>query len=79
MLFRSRIALTRMLLAKPKVALLDEPYIKLDKDLRQQFRTQVEDQLKDANIPALMVTHDEEDVPQGSRCITWPWEDSHAR
>ncbi|MEI8659074.1 ATP-binding cassette domain-containing protein [Vibrio sp. Hal054] len=76
---RARIALTRMLLAKPKVALLDEPYSKLDKDLRQQFRTQVEDQLKDANIPALMVTHDEEDVPQGSRCITWPWEDSYAR
>ncbi|WP_165313140.1 ATP-binding cassette domain-containing protein [Vibrio ziniensis] len=76
---RARIALTRMLLAKPKVALLDEPYSKLDKDLRQQFRNQVEEQLREANIPALMVTHDEEDIPLGSRCITWPWEGNNAR
>lgn len=75
---RARIALTRMLLAKPKVALLDEPYSKLDKDLRAQFRSQVIEQLKAANIPALMVTHDEEDIPPGSRCITWPWGTKHA-
>ncbi len=70
---RARIALTRMLLAKPKLALLDEPYSKLDKDLREQFRNWVVEQLQKANIPALMVTHDDEDIPQGSRCITWPW------
>ncbi len=75
---RARIALTRMLLAQPKVALLDEPYSKLDKELREQFRTWVVDQLKEANIPALMVTHDDEDVPADSRCITWPWETNHA-
>ncbi len=75
---RARIALTRMLLAKPKVALLDEPYSKLDKDLREQFRNLVIEQLLAANIPALMVTHDEEDIPPGSRCISWPWEISHA-
>lgn len=75
---RARIALTRMLLAKPKVALLDEPYSKLDKDLRAQFRSLVVEQLKQANIPVLMVTHDKEDIPQGSRCITWPWENNHA-
>ncbi len=75
---RSRISLTRMLLAKPKVALLDEPYSKLDKDLREQFRNFVVEQLKEANIPALMVTHDEEDIPVGSRCICWPWETEHA-
>lgn len=75
---RARIALTRMLLAKPKVALLDEPYSKLDKDLRMQFRSWVVEQLQQANIPALMVTHDEEDIPPGSRCLTWPWEKQHA-
>jgi len=75
---RARIALTRMLLAQPKVALLDEPYSKLDKELREQFRAWVVDQLKEANIPALMVTHDDEDVPADSRCITWPWETTHA-
>lgn len=75
---RARIALTRMLLAKPKVALLDEPYSKLDKDLRVQFRNWVVEQLQQANIPTLMVTHDEDDIPNGSRCLNWPWETNHA-
>ncbi|MBE1274023.1 ATP-binding cassette domain-containing protein [Enterovibrio baiacu] len=74
---RARISLTRMLLAKPKVALLDEPFCKLDKGLRMQFRDWVVEQLKDANIPALMVTHDVEDIPEGSRLLT-PWEPAHA-
>lgn len=71
---RARIAVTRMLLAQPKAALLDEPYSKLDKDLRTQFRNLVVEQLKHANIPVLLVTHDEEDIPENSRCISWPWE-----
>lgn len=75
---RARIALTRMLLAEPKAALLDEPYSKLDKDLRVQFRNWVVEQLQQANIPTLMVTHDKDDIPQGSRCINWPWETEHA-
>ncbi|AVW94803.1 ABC transporter ATP-binding protein [Vibrio parahaemolyticus] len=75
---RARIALTRMLLAKPKVALLDEPYSKLDKDLRVQFRSWVVEQLQQAKIPTLMVTHDEDDIPNGSRCLNWPWETNHA-
>ncbi|CAH8209848.1 putative ABC transporter ATP-binding protein YnjD [Vibrio aestuarianus] len=75
---RARISLIRMLLAKPKVALLDEPFSKLDKDLRIQFRDWVFEQLKQANIPALMVTHDKQDVPAGSVVLTWPWETSHA-
>jgi len=75
---RARVALTRMLLAKPKVALLDEPYSKLDKELREQFRGWVAVQLREANIPALMVTHDDEDVPSDSRCLVWPWESENA-
>lgn len=75
---RARISLTRMLLAKPKVALLDEPYSKLDKDLRVQFRNWVVEQLQQANIPTLMVTHDEDDIPNGSRCLNWPWVTNHA-
>ncbi len=76
---RARISLTRMLLAEPKAALLDEPYSKLDKDLRVQFRNWVTGQLRKANIPALMVTHDIEDKPEGSRCVAWPWESKDAR
>lgn len=76
---RARISLTRMLLAKPNLALLDEPFSKLDKELRVQFRQWVVDQLKQANIPALLVTHDEADIPDDSRCLIWPWEENHAR
>ncbi|MPW35067.1 ATP-binding cassette domain-containing protein [Vibrio sp. B1Z05] len=75
---RARVSLTRMLLAKPEVALLDEPFSKLDKQLRAQFRDWVFEQLKRANIPALMVTHDEQDIPSNSVTLNWPWESSHA-
>lgn len=75
---RARISLTRMLLATPKLVLLDEPFSKLDKTLRDQFRCWVIEQLKAANIPALLVTHDQEDIPDNNLCITWPWESSHA-
>ncbi|GEA49235.1 ABC transporter ATP-binding protein [Vibrio inusitatus NBRC 102082] len=75
---RARVSLTRMLLAQPEVALLDEPFSKLDKQLRSQFRDWVFEQLRVANIPALMVTHDEQDIPGNSRVLNWPWEKSHA-
>ncbi|MFA0014687.1 ATP-binding cassette domain-containing protein [Vibrio lentus] len=75
---RARISLTRMLLAKPKLALLDEPFSKLDQELRAQFRDWVFEQLTKANIPTLMVTHDEADVPQGAQVLSWPWRNHHA-
>ncbi|QIA62597.1 ATP-binding cassette domain-containing protein [Vibrio astriarenae] len=70
---RARINLTRMLLAKPRVVLLDEPFSKLDKTLREQFRDWVFEQLAREDIPTVMVTHDEQDIPLGSRVLTWPW------
>ncbi|PMH06363.1 ATP-binding cassette domain-containing protein [Vibrio splendidus] len=76
---RARISLTRMLLAKPKLALLDEPFSKLDQELRAQFRDWVFEQLTKANIPTLMVTHDQADVPQGAKVLSWPWGSNHAR
>ncbi|HAS8126077.1 TPA: ATP-binding cassette domain-containing protein [Vibrio vulnificus] len=76
---RARISLIRMLLAKPQMALLDEPFSKLDKELRVQFRDWVISQLQQAHIPALMVTHDIDDVPPGSRVLHWPWEQCNVR
>jgi putative thiamine transport system ATP-binding protein len=75
---RARVSLLRMLLAKPKLALLDEPFSKLDKELRTQFRDWVIAQLAEANIPTLMVTHDRDDVPENGRVLSWPWETHHA-
>ncbi|MEZ9059365.1 ATP-binding cassette domain-containing protein [Vibrio pelagius] len=76
---RARVSLTRMLLAKPKVALLDEPFSKLDPELRVQFRDWVFEQLSKANIPTLMVTHDKADIPPAARVLNWPWSTEHAR
>ena len=75
---RARISLVRMLLAKPAVALLDEPFSKLDKALRVQFRDWVFEQLAEANIPTLLVTHDVDDVPKNSQQLIWPMESPHA-
>ena len=75
---RARISLVRMLLAKPDVALLDEPFSKLDQTLRIQFRDWVFEQLAKAHIPTLLVTHDPDDIPTNSQTMIWPTELSHA-
>ncbi len=71
---RARISLLRMLLAKPQAALLDEPFSKLDKELRSQFRDWVFEQLQRANVPTLLVTHDIDDAPNNAQVLHWPWQ-----
>lgn len=55
---RARIALMRALLARPQALLLDEPFNKLDADLRQRFRKFVFTHTSNSNIPCVLVTHD---------------------
>ncbi len=64
---RARVSLMRALMAKPRAMLLDEPFNKLDKDLRNSMRNYVFGHLKARNIPCLLVTHDIEDAPTGGR------------
>ncbi len=64
---RMRVSLMRTLLAKPDCVLLDEPFSKLDKDLRTTMRDYVFDHITARNIPALMVTHDDHDAPKNAR------------
>ena len=66
---RQRVALMRALLAKPSAILLDEPFSKLDKSLRCQMRDYVFSHITARGIPALLVTHDREDSPAGSRVL----------
>ena len=68
---RARVSLLRMLQAKPKAVLLDEPFNKLDMNLRVAFRRWVFTQLKQAQVPTLMVTHDEMDAPEDGTLIHW--------
>ena len=60
---KARVSLLRALLAEPRALLLDEPFSRLDKPLRAAFRTLVFERLRTQAIPALLVTHDEEDAP----------------
>lgn len=66
---RARVSLLRALLAEPQALLLDEPFSRLDKALRTTFRTWVFDAVRARNIPAVLVTHDEEDIPTGGEVI----------
>jgi putative thiamine transport system ATP-binding protein len=66
---RSRVALMRALLAKPDAMLLDEPFSKLDRELRSTIRDYTFAHLQERKIPSLLVTHDFEDVPKGGRVI----------
>lgn len=67
---RARVALMRALLAAPRAMLLDEPFNKLDADLRGAMRDFVFDHLRERAMPCLMVTHDRLDAPPGGRVIT---------
>lgn len=62
----SRVALLRLLLSRPKAVLLDEPFSKLDTQLRQEIRTLVFDKLRAAELPTILVTHDEADAAAAS-------------
>ena len=66
---RARVSLLRALLAEPQALLLDEPFSRLDKALRTTFRTWVFDVIRERNIPVVLVTHDEEDIPPGGEVI----------
>ena len=59
---RARVALMRTLLAQPRAVLLDEPFSKLDDDLKASMRRFVFDHVRAKGLPTLMVTHAAEDA-----------------
>ena len=66
---RSRVSLLRALLAQPRALLLDEPFGKLDAALRAQMREFTFMTLRRRNVPTLLVTHDEADIPPGAQVV----------
>jgi putative thiamine transport system ATP-binding protein len=67
---RARVALMRTLLAGPKALLLDEPFARLDTELRARIRSFVLDRIRAEGLPAVLVTHDAQDAAAaGGRVI----------
>jgi putative thiamine transport system ATP-binding protein len=67
---RSRVALLRALLARPQAMLLDEPFSRLDAELRGRMRAHVFGELARRGVPTVLVTHDAQDVPASARVVT---------
>ncbi len=67
---RARVAVMRTLLAEPQALLLDEPFSKLDAQLRDGFRRFVFDHAKAVGLPMLLVTHDEADAQAANGPVT---------
>ncbi|MBT4087278.1 MAG: ATP-binding cassette domain-containing protein [Deltaproteobacteria bacterium] len=62
---RARVSLLRSLLAEPEAILLDDPFSKLEQELKDQIRSFVFETIRSMDIPALLVSHDHRDCPQG--------------
>ncbi|HXQ77871.1 MAG TPA: ABC transporter ATP-binding protein [Gemmatimonadaceae bacterium] len=59
---QQRVALARALVIEPRALLLDEPLSNLDPTLRHAMRDDLRSMLHRVGVPALFVTHDQEDA-----------------
>ena len=59
---QQRVAITRALVQKPKILLLDEPLSNLDARLRLKIREEIRRLVKEIGITTIFVTHDQEEA-----------------
>lgn len=57
---QQRVALSRALVSRPEVMLLDEPLSNLDANLREEMRFEIKELQKNTGVTILYVTHDQE-------------------
>lgn len=77
---QQRVALARALAPHPALLLMDEPFSSLDVELRERLSIEVRDILREQNITAIVVTHDQYEafamceqvgVMQEGRILQW--------
>ncbi len=59
---QQRVAIARTLAYKPEVLLFDEPFGALDANTRLRLRREIRALLKEVNVPAIFITHDQEEA-----------------
>jgi sulfate transport system ATP-binding protein len=59
---QQRVAIARTLAYEPQVLLFDEPFGALDAQTRVRLRREIRSLLKKVNVPALFITHDQEEA-----------------
>jgi molybdenum ABC transporter ATP-binding protein len=57
-----RVALARAVAARPRLLLLDEPLSSLDAAARQGLRSELRGLVREAGVPAVLVTHDRDEA-----------------
>lgn len=59
---QQRVAIARALAYEPEVLLFDEPFGALDAQIRTRLRREIRVLLKKINVPAIFITHDQEEA-----------------
>src|SRR5436190_12585057 len=59
---QQRVAIARTLAYKPEVLLFDEPFGALDTQTRVHLRREIRALLRKVNVPAIFITHDQEEA-----------------
>ncbi|MDQ3255631.1 MAG: ABC transporter ATP-binding protein, partial [Acidobacteriota bacterium] len=59
---QQRVAIARTLAYKPQVLLFDEPFGALDAQTRVRLRREIRALLRQVNVPAIFITHDQEEA-----------------
>src|SRR3712207_732681 len=59
---QQRVAIARTLAYRPQVLLFDEPFGALDAQTRVHLRREIRGLLREVNVPAVFITHDQEEA-----------------